>query len=692
MVRFLLALLSVPLANGAMVNPIAKIIQMINELQQKTIKEGEAAQKTYTEFAEWCEDEAKNLRFEIKTAKAEIEELTAMSEKAASDQEDETTKIEEQSESISSDEADLKAATEIRAKEKKDFEAAEKALMDDIDTLERAIMILERELKKGASLMQLQASASNVVKTLGLLVEANGIDSQDSARLTALLQTQRASQQSTEDSDSDNMEEAGDSDNDDMHESKSASIVDTMNDLLDKTQKELSDAQKKEKNLSHNYELIKMQLTDSIKLATKEMDKAKKNKAAAEEAQAAAEGELATTSKDLAGDMKTLASIHHDCMSKASDFEIETQSRASELKALATAKKVIQENVEGAFDQTYSQNQEVSFLQTSRSSMHLNSASGMAAAKVIRRLARTLHSNAFAQLASRIDAAVRMGSRAGEDPFEKVKGLITTMVEKLMKEAEEEAAKKEYCDKEMSETEKKRDDMTDEIDDLTAKIDKMMAEAKKLKDEVAILAGELADLAKSQAEMDKVRKEENAEYLANKKEMEQGIKGIQLALKVLRDYYAQKDKGHESSDGAAGGIIGLLEVVESDFSKGLEELISAEESAAQEYEDTTQSNTITKTVKEKDVKYKSKDSKALSKAAAESTADREGVQTELDAVLEYYAKIKEECVAKPDPYEERKKRREQEIAGLKEALSILEGEAVLLQEKSTRHLRRHISA
>merc|ERR1719324_1997753 len=131
-----------------------------------------------------------------------------------------------------------------------------------------------------------------------------------------------------------------------------------MNDLLDKSQKELSDAQKKEKNLQHNYELIKMQLTDSIKLATKEMDKAKKNKAAAEEAQAAAEGELATTSKGLAGDMKTLASIHHDCMSKASDFEIETQSRASELKALATAKKVIQEKVGGGFAQTQAKEQE----------------------------------------------------------------------------------------------------------------------------------------------------------------------------------------------------------------------------------------------------------------------------------------------------------------------------------------------
>ena len=63
----------------------------------------------------------------------------------------------------------------------------------------------------------------------------------------------------------------------------------------------------------------------------------------------------------------------------------------------------------------------------------------------------------------------------------------------------------------------------------------------------------------------------------------------------------------------------------------------------------------------------------------EYKSDRTSVQTELDAVLEYEAKINEMCVAKAEPYAERKARREAEISGLKEALEILEGEAVLLQ-------------
>merc|ERR1719335_669259 len=110
----------------------------------------------------------------------------------------------------------------------------------------------------------------------------------------------------------------------------------------------------------------------------------------------------------------------------------------------------------------------------------------------------------------------------------------------------------------------------------------------------------------------------------------------------------------------------MLEVIESDFSKGLAQMISEEETAAAEYDRITKENEIAKASKEQDVKYKTKTYKSLDKASADLSSDREGLQTELDAVLDYWEKIKEQCIAKPEPYEERKKRREAEIAGLKE--------------------------
>merc|ERR1719171_2459680 len=175
-------------------NPIEKVIEMMSELQQKIIKEGEAAQKIYDELAEWCEEESKNLQFEIKTGKAQAEELTSTIEKAVSDIKAGEEKIAELSEKIATAEADLKAATEIRNKENADFLAIEADLIDTVDALERAIGILEREMAKtgGAAFLQVK-NADNIVAALKLLVQSASISSSDGARLTAFLQSQQES-------------------------------------------------------------------------------------------------------------------------------------------------------------------------------------------------------------------------------------------------------------------------------------------------------------------------------------------------------------------------------------------------------------------------------------------------------------------------------------------------------------------
>jgi len=361
-------------------------------------------------------------------------------------------------------------------------------------------------------------------------------------------------------------------------------------------------------------------------------------------------------------------------MTGAEDFEGETKSRGEELHALATAKKVIVEATAGAASQSYS------FVQT-----RMSSSSDLAkfeALRFVRDLAQKQKSPMLAQLAQRMSVA---------GPFDKVKGLISSMIEKLLEEAQADATEKAYCDKEMAETEAKKADKEADIEKLSTSIDSMSAKSAKLKEEVATLQNELAALARAQAEMDKLRAEEKAAFDKNSAEMEKGVKGVQLALKVLNDYYAKDDKSHSSADGAGSGIIGLLEVCESDFSKGLAEMISAEETAVKEYDTTSKENAIVKATKEQDAKYKGKEAKGLDKDTAEATSDMAGVQTELDAVNEYYKGIKERCIAKAETYEERVKRRTAEIAGLKEALTILEGEAVLLQ-RAAKHTLRGVRA
>merc|ERR1719240_1592889 len=342
------------ISSQSQTNPIEKVIEMMSDLQQKIIKEGEAAQKIYDAFAEWCEEESKNLQFEIKTSKSQVEDLQATIDQQVADIKAGEDLIEKKSAEIAQAEKDLKAATEIRTKENGDFLAIEAELVDTVDALERAIGILEREMAKtgGAAFLQLK-NADNVVAAFKVLVQSASISSSDGARLTAFVQ----SQEDSADSDA----ELGAPDPA-AYKSKSGGIVDVLNDLLADAEGQLEDARKKESNLQNNYEMLKLELEDAIKFGGQEMDRAKKENAVHAETKATAEGELEVTNKALAEDIKQLAETHQECMTKATDFEAETASRGEELKVLAQAKKIIIEATGGATSQTYS------FLQMAASS------------------------------------------------------------------------------------------------------------------------------------------------------------------------------------------------------------------------------------------------------------------------------------------------------------------------------------
>jgi len=456
---------------------------------------------------------------------------------------------------------------------------------------------------------------------------------------------------------------------------------------LDKAEVQLNDLRTKETSSKHNFEMLKQSLQDELKFANKDMADTRKGLAASGEAKSTAESDLAMTSKELTSDVDTKAGLHSSCMARAEDYEAEVKSRSEELKALAEAKKVLSETTSGAADVTYSLAQQASLFQVAADS---KIASGMdlanlEAVRFVRDLARKQGSSMLAQLAQRMATVIRLGSSGGADPFAKVKGLITDMVAKLEKEAGAEATEKAYCDKELAETGDKKLEKSHEIEKLSTKIDQMSVKSAQLKENVAALNDALAKLAASQAEIDQIRQQEHADFASSKAELEKGLEGIKMGLKILREYYSSADSAaHTTAAGAGTSIIGLLEVVESDFTKGLAGAISAEDAAEAAFEQQTQMNKIEKVSKDKDVEYKTRESTSLDKTVAELSSDRTGVQAELDAVLEYLSKLQERCIAKAETYSERQARREAELAGLKEALQILESETALVQQRARR--------
>jgi len=686
-------------------NPVAKTLELFTNLQQTITRDGEDEQKAYEEFFAWCDDSTHQKEYEIKTATKQKDKLEAAIAEANSDIEDSNTQITQLAAEISSEEGKLKTATELREREKEEFESSERELMSSVDMLNRAIGVLEKESEQGTSFVQGAANTKTleeVMLGLSAVVDAASfIGDDDKEKLMSLIQSREDADDAADDSQPATA----------AYEGHSGGIVEVMEDMRDKAEAQLRKERSEEAKAVHNFEMTETALRASIADGNTDLETEKTNLAQSNEAKATAEGELAVTKESLAEAQKMYSEMQHDCMQKASDHEITLTGRKEELAVLAKAKKIIQASIGGAEEQTYGFLQ-VSSKATARSTARLQSRvqlQGGEVVKLVEKVATEQRSTSLEKLASKIKALVRFGAANGEDPFVKIKQLVQDMIRKLEREADEEATEKAYCDSEMGKTEEKKGELQDETEGLKARIDEMASQSALLKEQVKDLQEDLLHLAENQKGMDEARTATKEAYEAAVADLNKGLTGIRSAIKILRDYFASDDEDssaagasleqtdasfsafmqqpaapekHEKSSGAGSSIIGLLEVVESDLAKNLAEENTEESAAVTAYESETMDNKVSKATKEQDIKLKTKEFKGLDKSISDSEGDLDTASTELSAVLEYYDKLKERCIAKPETYQEAKRRREAEIKGLEEALAILEGEtASFLQRR-----------
>merc|ERR1719159_1952346 len=278
------------------------------------------------------------------------------------------------------------------------------------------------------------------------------------------------------------------------------------------------------------------------------------------------------------------------------------------------------------------------------------------------------------------------------------------MVEKLVAEQAEEAEHKAWCDAELTKTAKAKKSKLAKVEELDTRIEKGCALVDKLREQISGLAADLSEMDKADKEAMEMRQAENAEFLAKKKDLDGALKATSSAIKVLRDYYEGKSflqasdtasmaslmqereqasmqevaAASQPKGSAASSVIGLLEVAESDFTKALEEAQSAEDAAQQEYDAMMQDNKVSRAEKMTDQKNKKAEVQRLQNMIAETRLDHKDASDELNAILEYTDKLKGSCETKAPSFEERQKRRKQEMDGLQNALAILEGKAIAL--------------
>jgi cell division septum initiation protein DivIVA len=258
-----------------------------------------------------------------------------------------------------------------------------------------------------------------------------------------------------------------------------------------------------------------------------------------------------------------------------------------------------------------------------------------------------------------------------------------------MEEANEEAEHKGWCDTELSTNEQTRKEKTEAVETLHAEIDELEASIAKLGEQITELSQSVADLAKAMAEATELRqaeKEKNTETISDAGEAQTAVA---QALTVLKEFYAKAaeatsfvqapevfDEPYKGMGAEGGGVVGMLEVIESDFARLESDTKAGEATAQKEYDEFMTDAKVDSSSKKKDQEHKEAKKQDQSQALTTKKEDLEGTQKELDAALAYFDKLKPSCVDAGVSYEDRVAARKEEIESLQEALKILNGEDI----------------
>lgn len=437
-------------------------------------------------------------------------------------------------------------------------------------------------------------------------------------------------------------------------------------------------------------------------------------------------GELAglkTTLLDDQASMKDDKLYMHDltslCEKRAQQWDQRSRMRSDELKALQQAVDILKGDVKSnevvnvrAFVQTNQHDANtvstVSFLQEISRSRRTRGHAHFLIGSTATNLRRSSAISFLGKEGSRLDSSVlsALTARASSDPFAKVKGLIQDLLERLVAEATAEATKKGFCDTELGKAYTDRDARLESVKKLSAELGELNAKLDSLELETNELATDINSLKTAMNTSSHVRANDKATNLETVAKAKEGLKAVTEALAILKEFYknaakatalvqiqyspVEEDTSGPGFDGTytgkqaeSKGVIGLLEVIKSDFERTVRTTVAAEQDAAEEYvkfDRASRADVSGKTTKKK------LDEQDWEHASAKHEAKTKELQTNmdlLDSALKVVEGLKPMCIDNVMKYDERVRKRDEELESLRRALCILDENKVEDECKKT---------
>jgi len=641
--------LVVAVATAFKATPVTKVIDLLKNMVEKGKEDKVAEETRYEAFRKFCLKTIDDTTHAITTSDERIEFLTAENEKLAADAARQQAEVAVHDDDISVWHGDKKAARKVRNLEETDFAAKDKDYAESLDALERAIAVMKQN----------QSNTDENYATAALLQAQLLIPKEQRNLIDAFLQNPAETRGSAQ------------------YEFQSKGIVDLLQQLHDKFRSEHKNLQQTEEVNRNEFERLMLDMDNKIKEATRQ--RTEKNASANQklETKGKNEGEIKDLTVTRNDDQKFLDDTKANCQQKADDFASRNQLRADEIKALEAAINILKNGaVDTAEAHTF---RNTAFLQLRSSTVGDNDRDRVVA--YLEGRAAHLHSRSLSALVLKMS----------EDPFTKVKQMIQDLVARLQAEAGDEAKAKAVCDKQLDENEARRSEKTTQTVQLNAEKEELEADIAKLAEQLATLDAEIKELGEQMATAQTNRANEKEKNATVVKDAKAAQEAVEQATRVLQDFYAKAgqatafveqrpvapetfDRPYQGMQAESGGVIGVLEVIKSDYARLEAETKAEEEQSAAEHKQFMADARASQAQKKKDVEHKTLRKQDQEQALGEKKTDLEATQESLGGYLKEYGDIRATCLDTGLSYEDRVEQRKAEIESLRQALKILRGE------------------
>jgi len=675
-------LLAVTATQAQRVTPVEKVITLLANLVTEVQVEGKTEATNYDEYACFCKSTTEQKSDSITAGRDAIDSLAASIAEDTATKAEKTTELGERKTKHEELQTEL-AATQTRlAKEKAEYEAIAADLSKAIASLDGAMDSLE---STKPVLLEVRKA---VQVSIALADGMNLITEQKRKALTAFLQT------SVDPSDP-------------TYKYHSQGIIDMLKQLNVEFSNEKmqldTEWEKAHKTLKDTISDLNMEIAANdaaMTQLTQDID-ALAAKIATDR------GTLVETEGVLKDDQLYLKDLTAQCEERAQDWDQRSAMRRDELAALTGALEVIQSKVKDAdsdankralLQKIAPHTQSVAFVQeaatVNKAKDLLRASSKMSTQARVARVVALLKKESN-RLSSPVLSA--LATKVQSDPFTKIKGLIQELIERLLAESTAEATKKGFCDTEIGKANKDRDFRMEDAKNLNIELQQLEIKKANLEAEISLLEDEIDELNTNLAEATTIREKEHSDNIDTMATAKGGYKAVKEAIQILQVFYktaarrgafVQYSPVDEDTSGpgfkgkyagkqdASAGILGMLEVIKTDFERTLKTTQAAEDKSHAEFTEFDRTSKADIAGKETKHKLDTEDLETTDNTITEKMGDLQTAMDLLDSAIARLEELKPTCIDTGMSYAERVEKREAEMAALKNALCILDTDGV----------------